>query len=334
MSEQAAVEAQLNQMERVEPETPPQETPPAEPELNLQDDAAVDAALEANAIQVPDGDKLVPSSDVGKVARHYRTELKDVRAKLEAATAGSARAQQLEQTVQQLQQQIQQLQPYVQAYQQVVQQPAQTPAKPDVSDEEADGYARLYDLYKADGSGQLDRDRGRKIVTDMRRIATEAANQAAEAKVAPIHQMSVKQLSRNNFQRAMVTALPNGSKASEAALKWVWDQIDPSVTATVDGAREAFLAAVGRTYATSTPEQLTALLSGPQKTSTQRGPNGQFLKQSAEPIPEAVPRETSGGKDVQGQSALSEQERKFLSATGMSEADYLKTASDRFGGKK
>lgn len=333
MSTEVPVEAQLNQMERVEPETPPQDTPPPEPELNLADDAAVDAALDANAIQVPDGDKLVPSSDVGKVARHYRTELKETRAKLAEAERGSAEAATLRQQIQQLQQHVQQLTPYVQAYQQAVQQPAQTtPVAPEVSDEEAKEYASDLDLYKADGSGQLDIDRGRKVAMKMRRVAKEAGEQAAQAQVAPIHQMTEAQLSRHNFGRALHTTLPNGMRASEATLKAVWQQLPPSVTATVEGAQEALLAAIGRTAAMLSPQEMAAH-TAPQG-QRQRGPNGQFLSQpQQQATPEAVPREPSGGKDVQGQSPLSEQEKKFLSATGMSEADYLKTASSRFGAR-
>jgi hypothetical protein len=329
MSEQdAVVEAQLTQVERVEPppETPPEPKPDAP--LNLDDEAAVEAALEANAIQVPDGDKLVPSSDVGKVARHYRTELKETRAKLAEAERGSAEAATLRQQIQQLQQQVQQLTPYVQAYQQSAQQPAQPDERTTISDEQAATYAKRYDLYKADGSGNLDLDRGRDIILDMRKIARDAAKEEAQAQVAPIHQMTEAQLSRHNFLRAHATQLPNGARPSEAALKEAWDRLPKHLTATVEGAKEAYMWAVGRTYAISSPQELAALH---QTTTTQpaRGQNGQFLPRT--PTPDPVPRETAGGKDVQGQSPLSESEKKFLTATGMSEQDYLKTAASRYG---
>lgn len=335
MSAEVPVEAQLNQMERVEPvgEAPPPEPVKEETPLNLEDEAAVEAALEANAIEVPDGDKLVASSDVGKVARAYRAELKGLRTKLADAEKGSSEAAQLKDQLAQLQQQVQQLTPYVQAYQQLQQQAQpQEPKQPEISDEEADNYARLYDLYKADGSGQLDRDRGRRIIGDMRRMARDAADQAAEAKVAPIHQMSVQQLSKTNLQRALATALPNGARASEAALKQVWAQLDPSVTASVEGAREAFLAAVGRTYAMSTAEELAKLVNSPVQSQepAQRGPDGRYLPKTTTQIAaDPLPRETAGGQDAPGRTQLGEKDKRWLEAIGVSEDDFHKQVEER-----
>src|SRR5688572_33247977 len=84
--------------------------------LNIEDDAAVDAALEQQAIKIPGDDGLVPMSEAGKVARAYRQQLKDVKAELANAKEGSARAAGLEQRIAQLESQLQQAQPYVSAY--------------------------------------------------------------------------------------------------------------------------------------------------------------------------------------------------------------------------
>ena len=106
MSTPASLEAQLNSMERVEPvvETPSVSPPAPEPEtpLNVEDDAAVDAALEANAIRPPDGEALIPSADVGKVGQAYRAQLKAVKAERDALKEGSAKVPELERKIAEL----------------------------------------------------------------------------------------------------------------------------------------------------------------------------------------------------------------------------------------
>jgi hypothetical protein len=336
MSTPISVEAQLNQMERVEPTEPAPapvvapDAPPAAP-LNVDDEAAVQAALEANAIVPPDGESLHTSSDVGKVAQAYRGKIKELKDKLATVEGGSAKVPQLEQQIAQLQQQVQQLAPYVQAYQQAVQPQAPVaPKEPDIPDHEAEQYARTYDLYKPDGSGQLDLDRGRKIVTDMRRIATDAADKAAAAHVAPIQQQSLSQQSAYMLNRAKNTVMPNGAQVDPAVLDYVWQRIPAELTATPEGAQQALLAALGYTVGMAKPETL-AQWAKPQ---APRGPNGQFLAPApVAPIPEPVPREPSGGQPPQMQTQLSEKEKAGLTAMGMSEADYLKIAGQRFGGR-
>jgi hypothetical protein len=336
MSTPANLEVALNSMERVEPQTPEPApaVPPAAPEppaaLNVEDDAAVDAAIQVNAIQVPDGEALIPSSDVGKVAQSYRAQLKAVKTELANAKEGSAKIPQLEQQIAQLTQAVQQMQPYVQAYQQIAAQP-QTPVapkEPEIPDHEAEQYARTYDLYKPDGSGQLDLDRGRKIVTDMRRIAKEAATEAARSEVAPIQQQTVQAQAKHMLDRAKNTVLPNGAKVDASMLEYVWSRVPAEVTSTPEGAQQAFLAALGYTVGMAKPEQM-AEWAKPQPA---RGQNGQF-QAAAAPIPEPVPRETSGGQPPNAPTQLTDAEQKFLSQTGMSEADYLKVAGARYGGR-
>jgi polyhydroxyalkanoate synthesis regulator phasin len=342
MSTPISVEAQLNQMERVEPVEPaptpvvPPDAPPAAP-LNVEDEAAVQAALEANAIVPPDGESLHTSSDVGKVAQAYRGKIKELKDKLATVEGGSAKVPQLEQQIAQLQQQVQQLAPYVQAYQQAVQ--PQTPAapkEPDIPDHEAEQYARTYDLYKPDGSGQLDLDRGRKIVQDMRRIARETAAQVADERVAPLQQQTISDRSNYLLARARNTVFPNGATVDPAIMDAVASRLPADITSTPEGTQQAMIAALGYTVATMTPAQLLAYAQAAQ--GRQRGPDGKFIAQqqvlpAPAPIPDPVPREPAGGQPPNTPTQLTEAEQKFLSQTGMSQADYLKVAGGRFGAR-
>ena len=162
----------------------------------------------------------------------------------------------------------------------------------------------------------------------MRRIATEAAEKAAAAHVAPIQQQTVSQQSSYMLARAKNTVLPNGAKVDAAILDYVWSRVPHDVTATPEGAQQAFLAALGHAVGMAKPEQFAEWA----KPQAPRGPNGQFVPPQT-PIPEPVPRESAGGQPPNQPTQLTETERKFLSQTGMSEADYLKTAGTRFGGR-
>lgn len=323
---EAALQA-LNTPERVEPEAPAAPAEPvAPPPLNLDDDAAVDAALETDAIQTPDGGKLVDAKTAGDIGRSYRGKIKELKAQIDQLAAGSEKATQLEAEVAHLKQSVQQLTPYVQAYQGLVQQQPQAPKEPEISDADAERYAKRYDLYKADGSGTLDIERGREIISDIRREATAAAEKVTDARVAPMQAQTVAQQSAYMLARAKNTVLPNGVQVDGATLDSIWQRLDPQVTSTPEGAQWALIAALGTQMGMAKPEQF-AQFAQPR----QRGPNGQFMpaSQQTAPIPEAIPREPAGGQPPNAPSALSESERKGLAAIGISEKDYLAIAEGR-----
>lgn len=296
---------------------------PAAPALNIDDEASVDATLADGAITPPDGEALIPSGNVGKVARAYRQQLKEVKAKLAEAEPLGAKAQQLEQRVLELTQAVEQMRPYVEAYQQQAPPAAQAAAADEIPAAQAESWARRYQLYKADGSGQLDIATAADILRDQRAMMREEATRAAAAAVQPLAQQTVQQQSAYMLSRAKNTTLPNGTKADPALLEQMWNRVDPSLTATREGAIELLMAAIGRTYGMMTADQLASTL-------PPRGPDGKFVTRPAAgpaaPImADPIPREPAGGFEAPT-AALSEQERRFLQQSGMTEADYLKSA--------
>ncbi len=275
--------------------------------LNVDDDAAVDAQLDQAAINLPDGDKLVPMSETGKVARAYRQQVKDLKAKLETATAGSAKATQLEQQIQQLSAQVQQLQPYVNAYQAMTQ-AAQQSASPDDPDAgAAEEYARLLDLYTADGKPDI--ERGKKGLALQRKMAEAAA----QKHVAPLQQQTANQQSAYNLARAKNTTLPNGAKVDPAILDMVWQRIGTELTATPEGAQQALVVAAGYGMLVAQAAQPAA--------APARAPSGQFTTQK--PLDPPMFTEKAGGKADGNSLPLSPQELKYIKDSGMTEKDYL-----------
>lgn len=298
-------------------EDPP---PPPAPELNLDDDAAVDAALKANAIEVPDGDALVPTSEAGKIAHGYREKIRGLKKEIDGLKEGSAKTAQLEQQVQQLQAQLQQVTPYVQAYQAALQaQPSEDPA----DKAELEEIARDMEFFKADGSLDLDR------ATRQRTRELARAQKIARAEVAPIHQTTVQQQSHYNLQRAKNTVTAEGTKPDPAILEALWQHMDPSLTANEAAAKQIFLVALGQSAASG------KLIRATPQDAGQPGRNANGTFKAKEDIPAPIFRERAGGKDVQGESmALSDSERAFIKHQGITEAEYLKTAATMPGGRR
>src|SRR5688572_719069 len=162
-----ATELTPEQAPAPEPEQATTPPPEQEPALNVEDDAAVDAALQEASIPVPGDEGLVPTSQAGKIAGAYRGKIKELKAELESAKTTAAEAATLKQQIAQLTQQLQQTQPYVQAYQAMTQAAQQAAAPEDTSD--AEEYAKLLDLYTAEGKPDI--ERGKKGLALQRRLA-------------------------------------------------------------------------------------------------------------------------------------------------------------------
>lgn len=176
----------------VEP-PPPAEPPPVEATLP-DDDAGIAAALEAQAIDVPDGDKLVPLSAVTKL----REKLKD-------AKAGSAEAAALKQQLEQTQQQLQAVSPLAEAFramQHAHQEAPPQPPPPAEDTTELDEIARDFDFYKADGQPDLVRAKKHQ------ERETKRATAIAEQVTAPLVQQTLRQQAESNIARARVTTHP------------------------------------------------------------------------------------------------------------------------------
>lgn len=304
-----------------EPEAvaPPEQQAAPEPQLNIDDDAAVDQALDNAAIDLPDGDKLVAKSQAGQIASSYRGKIKELKAELEQTRTTAQRATQLESQIAQLQQQVQQLTPYAQAFQ-AHQQAAQQPQQNAQEDAEAEEYAKVLDLYQPDGKPDI--ARAKKALAAIDRLATRKA----EATVAPIQQTQVQERAAYNLARAKNTELAGGVKADPAILDLVWRQLDPALTATPEGAKQAFIAALGYSHLTkaASPAQPAAQPGQPQ-----RAPNGRFQpQQPSQPVGDPLFTEKAGGRDTPADQPLSAHELSYIKAAGITEKDYRESAKN------
>lgn len=299
---------------------PPEESAQEQPQeqaaasLDVGDDAAVDAALEQAAIKLPDGDALTPMSEVGKVAQAYRKEIKGLKSQLEQANTSAQRTAQLEQQLAQMQAQLQALTPQAQAYAAMQQAASQQPPAED--DSEAEEYARLLDLYTPEGKPDISRAKKAIALHDKR------AGKLAQEQVQPLQQSAVSQQSAFNKARAKNTILPNGVKADPAMIDLVWGRLDPELTATPEGAKHAYMVALG--FSQATGQQAAG--QAPQR---QRGPDGKFVQpgQPAEPLGEPLFTEKAGGKNTPNASPLDDKDRAYIKDMGMTEKEFLDAAN-------
>jgi hypothetical protein len=263
--------------------------------------------VEADTLEIPDSSqpegkaKYVPASALAGA----RAELRTLKADLHAAKEGSAKAERLEQQIAAMQAQIQQLTPYVQAYQAAVQQ--QQPVEED--DSEAVDLARTLDLYKPDGTPDVDKAKKTLALMDKR------AKSHAEAQVAPIQQRNTAQASQYNLQRALNTQI-GGVKPDAAILKGLWQRLDPALTADEQQAKHLVIQAIGMT-----------VMQNEGKTPTTRTATGQFTKTEDKEIPPPLHTEKAGGKDTPGDTPMSEMEKRMAKEMGLSDKEYLERAS-------
>ena len=176
----------------------------------------------------------------------------------------------------------------------------QEPAKPDVpsvSDEEAEKYARQYELYTPTG---LDLTRAKRIIADnraeTRRIATEAAQQA----VQPYAQTTATAQSRQNFVwAASQRGADGGPLVDPQHLAQMWAEFPAELSANPEVARVILDAAVGA--------------------SVRQGKRPQRAEQ--EPLYTEVP----GGR-APGEYRASDMERKIARNVGMSDKQWTDAA--------
>jgi TolA-binding protein len=323
----SSLESDLLQPDRVGDDAPPPE-PPAEeaaapaPEPEPAEDD--DAALEAQTIALPDGDKLVPLSAV----TWARKTVQLLKAELATLKPSAQRATELEQQIQTLQGTIQQMQPVVQAYQAyVASQQAQPPAAPQPSAEdtaELEEVARDLDLYTADGKPDLEKAR-RQIERVEKR-----AEKIAQRVVAPMQAQDVQREANYMLARAKATKAPNGLSPDPKILEAVWAKVDPRLAASPEGARHLWLQAYGFTHMQTPGAAPAAQPAGG------RDASGRFVPAAAAaaapPPPLYTPK--AGGAQGPATTALSTEEQKFLKASGMTEKEYLESAARMPGGRR
>jgi hypothetical protein len=311
-----STDAELLQTETVVDDPPAGDETPVTPEPAAQDDdAALEASLAEQTIEVPDSGaedgkvKLVPLSAVTTV----RDKLSQAKAELKDAKAAGARTSELEQQVQQLQATLQQYAPVVQAYQAMQQQPPVQPVNTE-DDAEALELARDLDLY--DTAGQPNVAKAKAILAKLDRRSEQKAQQA----VQPLAQHSVAQQSQVMLGKALATKAPDGTQPHPDDLKAVWSRLDPSVTATLEGAKQVWIQALGLSQMAGRAVRTTT--QGP--TQGNRAPDGKFTKVAD--IPPPLHTEKAGGRDQPALADLDPKEMAFIKASGMTPEEYRKSA--------
>lgn len=292
-----------------------QAAPVAEPVAPADPEAEFDAAVEASAIDVPDGDRLVPLSAVTRL-----------REKLREAKAGSTEAADLRTRLEQAEGALREVTPLAQAFramqqapqQQVVQQPTiqQLPAEDTT---ELEDVAKLFDFYTPDGKPDIDKARKFNALADKR------AEKKSQDAIRPYAEQSIQERADYNIRRAMNTRVPSKDDPNEVleadptVLKHLTDQIRQNpggleTLANPEAVKQLWLNAVGQTQAMRS----LGLLPKPQKAAPV-----QQQQQTTAP----VVTERSGGQVTAQPKGLSAAEKKAAKEAGLSEKAYLEVAS-------
>lgn len=187
-------------------------------------DTAPPAAVVAAPVEPPaepEAPKLVPLSAL-QAERDEKKQLRDRLAQVEAWAA--------------------QNKPYVdfvQANPHFLQQPKPTaPVAPDVHPADVE-YAKLLDLYKADGTPDTDR------AAKFRGLVAQEARTIATNEVAPIRQQTAQDQSAVNFQRALQIKDGSGKSPTEGNLRAIFSTMSPEETANPQMAGLAAMFALG-----------------------------------------------------------------------------------------
>lgn len=271
-------------------ENPVAETPAA-PETTEAPAQAPEAAQQAadadpdGTVVNPGGEKLVPLGALAAARQTARAE-KEARERLEAEIA---QVREKATKYDQVAGEWQAAQPLLQQLRNGTYQPVQ-PQAPRVN-EQALQYAKDLDLYKPDGTPDV--DRAQRILN----YNAAQAQEQAQRLVQPIYANHAQQQSANNLQAAMTFKAPNGVQADPEVLKQIWAMVPPELSSQPGVA--------GVLYKVALAESLTT---GKSKLPTQAPPPPQFTESLGGGAP--APRE------------LTAVDRAMMSAGGIKQKDY------------
>lgn len=311
----STIEGDLLQAER-QGDPPPAETQEPEQQTAVEQDT-VERDVDSDVLEIPDSSveggkvKYVPASALAGA----RAELRELKDELKVAKEGSSKAQQLEARIDELSQQIAQIAPKAQAYDAAVAAQQTRTTQPAEDDTEAREFAQALDLYTA--QGEPDVAKARKILG----VVDKRAKTHAEQQVAPLAQHTVQSQSQVMLARAKATKAPNGQAPDPTVLEAIWSRLDPALTATPEGAKQAWAVALGYSAVMAQPAQQTT------QQQPARGADGKFAKQR-EDIPDPLYTERAGGRDTPAAVPLSEKEKQYIKDMGMTEKDYLDAANN------
>lgn len=145
--------------------------------------------------------------------------------------------------------------------------PQAAPAPVPEDDPELVNLARTLDLYTPDGKPDAKRAAALATFVDKR-----SGSQAQEA-IKPLHEMSVKERANVNLRDALAATLPNGMKPNPDVIRQIWQNGDPKMLATQEGAALAVLLAGGLSVA-SQPAPAAAAPAAPGQPPVHSEPAG------------------------------------------------------------
>jgi hypothetical protein len=292
MNELAPGSMSLEVEENPVAETPTAPEPtdaPAQTEHTPQQ--AADADPEGVVIN-PGGEKLVPLGALAAARQSARAE-KEARERLEAEIA---QVREKATKYDQVAGEWQAAQPLLQQLRNGTYQPTPPPA-PRVN-EQALQYAKDLDLYKPDGTPDV--ERAQRILN----YNAAQAQEQAQRLVQPIYATHAQQQSQSNLQAALSFKTQNGVQADPEVVKQIWSMVPPELSS------QPGVAAV--LYKVALAESLTA---GKTKLPTAAPPPPQFTESLGGGAP--APRE------------LTAVDRAMMSAGGIKQKDY-ESISERF----
>jgi hypothetical protein len=183
-------------------------------------------------------------------------------------------------------------------------QPPPKPLPPEaetVNDDEAERYARHYELYTKDG---LDIGRAKRIIADNRSEMKRVAKQAADEAVGPVQEQTAKSGAREQFVRVAMAVDGQGQRVLDddgvKILAQKFAQMPPQLASLPEVADLMLNAAIGETVRTG-------------------------KKRVAAPSKEPVFSESPGGQRGTGYT-ISNIEKKVADSRGISHGDWEKAA--------
>lgn len=285
-------------------------TAPVDDGEPITDDAAIAADIEASAVAIPDGERLIPESKLRNVAISYRNKLRE-------AKQGSPDAARLQDELNRVTQQLNQMAPMAQAFHALQQaqqhQPPQQQQVPPENTAKLEKIAKTFDFYRGDGSPDLDRAR------DHLALVREEAQAASQESVAPLVGQSLKQQALRNIQHAKNTEI-GGERVDPAIIDNLVAQIarqpkGMETLADVESVKHLWVNAFGQMKA------MHAMQGG------KPAPASEVAAQVTQPPPVVV-TERSGGQAPNQQRQLSAIEKRAAKEAGLSEKAYTDMAKN------
>lgn len=170
----------------------------------------------------PNGEKLVPLN----VVADLRGKVRETKSALEAKDAEIAALKDIKAKYDQVAGEWQAVQPLIQ---QLKNQPPPPPATPKpagpLSPQDAIEYAKDLDLYKADGTPDV--DRAQRLAARQQTLAQQSAQQL----VQPIYAHTAQQQSRLQLEQMAQMKGPNGIAVDRGTLEQIWGMIAPEMSA-------------------------------------------------------------------------------------------------------